>query len=308
MSILAQRQAAMLEAALGSLVEQALTTPGTVEILVNPDGTIWHERFGQPTVCIGQQPRGQTEAVLRLVATMNGREVHAGRPSLAGVLPGGQRFQGFLPPRTTGPAYCIRCPQSQVLPREAYVPACCTASQWDVLEAAVIAGETVLLAGGMSSGKSTLLNSLVALIPQEIRVVTMEDVAELLPQQPNHLQLYATGLEDLAAVVKDGFRTAAQRIPVGEIRDGATALQALKLWLAVGGGLATIHADSARQALARLSYLCEEGGKAGADREIATVVKMVVYLAKTAEGVRVVRDVLRITGWENGQYVVEAVR
>src|SRR5215467_10701516 len=117
-----QRQEAMLQHALGDVVRDALAMPGTVEIMINADGRVWHERHGAPTVCIGTQDPRQTEATIRLVATLNRKSVSVDTPSIAGVLPGGQRFQGWIPPRTTGPAYCIRCHQTEVLTQHAYVP------------------------------------------------------------------------------------------------------------------------------------------------------------------------------------------
>jgi type IV secretion system protein VirB11 len=303
---LAARQHAMLDHALGPVVRAALATPGTIEVMANADGRLWHETHGRPAVCIGTQDARITEAVIRLVAACNNQTVTADQPSLAATLPGGQRFQGFLPPRTKAPAYCIRVPQAQVLPREAYVPQCCPADIWERLTQAVADRETLLLAGGMSSGKTTLMNSLAAHIPPTIRVVTMEDTSELAVCVPNYLQLYAQGESSLAAVVKDGFRTAAQCIPVGELRDGATALQALKLWLAVGGGMATIHAESARQALTRLAYLCAEVSPGTYEPLIGETVRWVVWL-ESVNGHRRVSQVVKVHTWNGEDYACETV-
>ena len=118
------RQRAMLDHALGPLVRQALASEGTTEVMINADGNIWHERQGAPAVRIGTQGPTQTEAILRLVATLNHTHIHADTPSIAGVLPGGERVQGWLLPRTKGPALCIRVPPTQVLTRADYVPQC----------------------------------------------------------------------------------------------------------------------------------------------------------------------------------------
>jgi Flp pilus assembly CpaF family ATPase len=300
------RQHVMLAQALGPLVRRALATPGTVEISVNADGTIWHEVHGALAVYLGVQDPRVTEATIRLVASCNGQTVHADAPSLAGTLPDGQRFQGFLPPRTKAPAYCIRVPQAQVLTRADYVPQCCPAHVWDVLTQAVVHRETLLLAGGMSSGKTTLMNSLAAYIPPSMRVVTMEDTSELAVRVPNHLQLYAQDTTSLAAIVKDGFRTAAQCIPVGEMRDGATALQALKLWLAVGGGMATIHADSAHQALTRLAYLCREVSPGTYEPLIGDTIEWVVWL-ESVNGHRRVAEVIKVHHWNGENYACETI-
>jgi type IV secretion system protein TrbB len=294
----------MLNHVLGPVVRAALATPGTTEVLANPDHTLWHERHGHAAVCLGTQDPRVTEATIRLVAALSGQTVHADKPSLATTLPGGQRFQGFLPPRTTAPAYCIRVPQAQVLPREAWVPQGCPADIWDTLTQAVIHRETMLLAGAMSSGKTTLMNSLAAYIPKDVRVTTLEDTAELAVTVPNHLQLYAADAEELAAVIKDGFRTAAQCLPVGEIREGWAALQALNLWLAVGGGMATMHADSALQALTRLAYLCAEVCPGSYEARIGDTIRWVVWL-ESVGGYRQVSEVIRVYNWNGGQYVTD---
>lgn len=302
MSVTIMRHQAMLDHVLGNVVRAALDAPQTCEVLVNPNGTIWHEQYGRDQVCIGQQAPEVTAAVIRMVAAFNGTVVHRGRPSLAGTLPGGQRFQGWVPPRTTAPAYCIRVPQAQVLTRGDYVPACCTAAVWDRMAQAIATQQTMLLVGSMSSGKTTLLNALLGLVDPRVRLVTFEDTAELVVSTPNHLQLYGTAEENLDAVVKEGFRSAGQRLPVGEIRDGKTALQALKLWLAVGGGIATVHGDSARDALTRLAYLCSEVSPGTYDYLLGGVIDLIVALANM-QGHRQITEVLEVD-WKEGQYVL----
>jgi Flp pilus assembly CpaF family ATPase len=294
------RHQTMLEHALGDLIREALAQPGCVEVEVNADGTVWHECYGAQAVQIGRQSPVVTEAVIRLVAALNQTVVHAGRPSIAGTLPGGQRFQGWVPPRTKAPAYLIRVPPTQVLTREAYVPACCSAAMWDTLVDAIVTGQTVLLAGGMSSGKTSLFNALMGVVPSDVRLVTIEDTAEGVITVPNHLQLYGTAEHDLDAAVKEAFRSAGRRLPVGEIRDGKTAIQALKLWQAVGGGLATIHASSGRNVLARLASLCADVSPGEYHSRLGEVIDLIVYLEIRA-GRRQITDVLRV-GWKDNAY------
>ena len=303
---MATRHQAMLVAALGAIICDALAMPGTSEVAVNPDGSIWHERHGQPMVCLGYQTARAAAAVIRLVATLNHKTVHSGQPSLQAVLPAGQRFQGFMPPRTTAPAYCIRVPQAQVLTREDYVPAVMPGEAWDLLAQAIAQHDNIMLVGGMGSGKTTLLNALSRLIPPDVRIVTMEDTAEATPSVPNHMQLYTRDGESLQAVVKEGFRTAARRALVGEIRDGETALNTWNLWLGVGGGLCTTHGKSAWDGLVRLRSLCVDVGGSEAARLIGEVVDLVVFLERV-DGRPQLREVLRVQGWKDNDYVVETV-
>jgi type IV secretion system protein TrbB len=304
---MAQRHLAMLDEALGPIVREALRMPGTVEVLVNADQRIWHEVHGAPAmVCLGTQEPRLTAAAIRLIATLNGKSVHAGKPSLDAVLPGGQRFKGFLPPRTQAPAYCIRSHQAQVLTREDYVPAVMPAAVWDVLAQAVATRENILVVGGMGSGKSTLMNALIRLIPPEMRVLTIEDTAENSVSVPNYLQLYTSTDAGMQDVVEEGFRTAARRILVGEIRNGKTAITTCKVWLGVGGGIATTHADSARDALTRMAYLCAEDSAGEYGQLLGDVIDLIVFMEEV-QGQRLVSEVLRVTTWKEGMYETEMV-
>ena len=295
---------AMLHDALGPVILDALAGTDTREVMVNPDGTIWHDRDGQTAVCLGTQRARATEAVIRLVASLNAKSISFAHPSLHAVLPSGERFQGFVPPRTKGPSFCIRKPQAQVLSRDDYVPASCSAETWDRMVQAVQRRENVMLCGGMGSGKTTLLNALVRLIAPTVRLCTMEDTAEAVVEVPNHIQLYTSDDADLQAVVKEGFRTAAHQCLVGEIRDGVTALNTLKLWLGIGGGICTTHADSAFDALPRWEFLCGEVAPGQYGPQLAGVIDLVVYL-KTVAGHCRILQMAAIKGWNNGTYDYE---
>jgi type IV secretion system protein TrbB len=300
----ASRVKAMLTEALGPVIVQALADPQTCEVMVNADGSIWHERHGAAAVCVGHQAPRQTAAVIRLLATINQRTITADQPSLDATMPTGERFKGFLPPRVQAPAFCIRVPQAQVLTRADYVPHACPAEVWDVFIQAIVRRDNILLVGAMSSGKTTLMNALSACYPPEVRMLTLEDACELSVQVPNHLQLYASGEAEMPMIVKEGFRTAAQRVLVGEIRDGLTALTTLKLWLAIGGGLCTTHAESAIDAMTRLAYMCAEVGGDAATYQplIGDVVDLVVFLEH-----RQIAEVLRVQRWNGAQYATETV-
>jgi len=296
----------MLEAALGPIILDALADPRTTEIMVNPDGRIWQECHGTPMAPLGQHAPQATEAVIRLLATMNQTQVSFAQPSLDAVLPSGARFKGFLPPRTKAPAFCIRTHQTQILTKEAYVPKACSEALWDLLMQTIAQSANLLIVGKMSSGKTTLLNSLMATIPASVRLVTIEDTAETTVHVPNHLQLYTSAEADLQAVVKEGFRTAAHRMMVGEIRDGGTALNTLKLWLGIGGGICTLHADSARDALPRLEYLCKETSGGGDQPLIGEVIDLIVFM-EAVQGQRRIAEVLRIQGWNGVTYDTETL-
>jgi type IV secretion system protein VirB11 len=178
-----------------------------------------------------------------------------------------------------------------------------TADQATTLEAAVDARKNILIAGGTSSGKTTLANALLALpgFAQD-RVFLIEDTPELACSAVDCVAAltrrapHPVGVADL---VRDALRMRPDRIVVGEMRDGAAALETLKAWnTGHPGGLSTIHANSAAEAFQRLEDLIAEVAAAAPMRTIQQAVDMVVYIRRTTEGRRVeeicVRQALRV--------------
>lgn len=294
----------MLEESLGPAIRAALADPQVTEIMVNPDARLWVERQGGPMVCIGEVARQTVEAIIRLAAGLDGGGYSREHPSVDATLPGGQRFHGAMPPRVTAPTFTIRTHQSQLLTREDYVPARCPAPVFDRLVQAVQAKETVLIAGMMSSGKSTCMSTLMGVIPETERVVTVEDVRELRKAVPNQVATFAPPSR-LHEAIEEAWRSAAHRVLVSEIRSGLAALAALDVWMGLKGGLCTIHGKSARDALERLAHLCGEVSQAGEFRpRIGSVIDWVVYLEQV-EGQRRIWEVVHLKGWTGTQYELD---
>src|SRR5712692_3276595 len=298
----------MLTAALGP-VGALLHEDAVIEIMTNPDGTVWVERLGEPPRPSGERlDAGTIEHILRLVASSIGGECHAGAPSLSAVLPGdGSRFQGFLPPVVTQPAFVIRKRALRVFTLEDYVEdGTMTAAQALALADAVTTRQNILIAGGTGSGKTTLANSVLALIAATgDRIVTIEDTPELQCTAPNHLALYTReGVATMQQLVKDTMRCRPDRIIVGEVRDGA-ALDLLKSWnTGHPGGLCTLHANGARQSLTRLEQLVHEAAVTVPRALIAEAVHLIVYLARTPRG-RQVHSLAAVTGVVGDAYSLQ---
>jgi len=291
------RTTAMLEEALGVMIQEPLANPRTSEVMANPDGRLWLEQQGEPMACIGYLPWQDRERIIRLAAAVDGTQVSSEQPSVDATLPGGQRFHGSIPPRVKAPYFTIRTHQQQVLTRADYVPALCPADMFDRLLEAVVARETVLIVGMMSSGKSTLMSTLVAAIPQHERVVTVGDVQEVKVSVPNQVALFAPPSR-LHEAIEEAWRSAAHRVLVEEIRTGAAAMAALDVWMGLKGGLCTLHGKSCRDALARLEHLCGEVNRSGQfGPRIGSVVDLVVYLEQV-EGQRQICEVMKVKGWK----------
>ena len=191
-----------------------------------------------------------------------GAEVHAGSPRVSAELPEtGERFEGLLPPVVEAPAFAIRKPAVAVFTLEDYAAAgIMTSVQVSALKVAVEARKNILVAGGTSSGKTTLTNALLAEVAKTSdRVVLIEDTRELQCKAPNLVALRTKdGVISLSDLVRSSLRLRPDRIPIGEVR-GAEALDLLKAWgTGHPGGIGTIHAGTALGALRRLEQLIQE--------------------------------------------------
>jgi P-type conjugative transfer ATPase TrbB len=253
----------MLRTALGPAIAGFLEDPSIVEVMLNPDGRLWIDRLSG-----GLEDSGRTmsaadgERIVRLVAHHVGAEVHSEKPRVSAELPEtGERFEGLLPPVVAAPAFAIRKPAVAVFTLDDYVAAgIMLAGQAAALRAAVADRKNILVAGGTSTGKTTLTNALLAEIAGTTdRVVLIEDTRELQCRAPNLVALRTKdGVASLSDLVRSSLRLRPDRIPIGEVR-GAEALDLLKAWgTGHPGGIGTIHAGTALGALRRLEQLIQE--------------------------------------------------
>ena len=293
-AVSAGRRQEALRHALGPLIEAALAEPSVVEILANPDGRLVIDRLGGGRSDVGSPLSADArERVIRLVADHVGTPVTPADPRLSGVLPGGERFQGFLPPVVAAPAFSIRKRAAVIWRLADYVQdGGLTGEQAERLRTAVAERRNLLISGGAGSGKTTLANALLAepAFAQD-RVFLIEDTPELQCSAWDAVPVLTRrspvviGVADL---VRDALRMRPDRIVVGEIRDGAAALETLKAWnTGHPGGLSTIHANSAAEALDRLEDLIAEVTSRAPHRMIRQAVDLIVQIERTARGRRV---------------------
>jgi len=257
------RGARMLRTALGPAIAAWLEDPGIVEVMLNPDGRLWVDRLAEGLIDTGERlAAADGERIVRLVAHHVGAEVHSAAPRVSAELPEtGERFEGLLPPVVAAPAFAIRKPAVAVFTLDDYVAAgIMSADEASVLRRAVERRRNVLVAGGTSTGKTTLVNALLAEVAKTTdRVVLIEDTRELQCKSPNLVALRTKdGVASLSDLVRSSLRLRPDRIPIGEVR-GAEALDLLKAWgTGHPGGIGTIHAGSALGALRRLEQLIQE--------------------------------------------------
>ena len=257
------RGARMLRTALGPAIAGWLDDPAVIEVMLNPDGRLWVDRLASGLTATGETlSPADGERIVRLVAHHVGGEVHAGAPRVSAELPEtGERFEGLLPPVVIAPAFAIRKPAVAVFTLADYVASgIVTREQADLLRIAMAARSNILVAGGTSTGKTTLTNALLAEVARTAdRVVLIEDTRELQCAAPNLVSLRTRdGVATLTDLVRSALRLRPDRIPIGEVR-GPEALDLLKAWgTGHPGGIGTIHAGSAIGALRRLEQLIQE--------------------------------------------------
>ena len=300
------RRTAMLRTAFCPVVREALEAPDTIEVMANPDGSVWIEKAGIGlTISEHTLQSSDRERVIRLVASGVGEAANRNSPIVSAELSGsGERFEGLLPPVSTSPCFSIRKPATTPFELGDYVtqgalaPALATA-----LKDAIATHANILIAGGTSSGKTTFTNALLAEASlHDDRIVILEDTRELRCAAPNVVQLRthrgSTSLQDL---VRSTLRLRPDRIIVGEVR-GAEALDLLKAWnTGHPGGITTLHANSAHGALQRLEQLTLEATPRAPFDLIAEAIDVVVFMSR-AGGQRRVEEALRITGFDGEGY------
>ncbi len=253
----------MLRTALGPAVASFLEDPTVVEVMLNPDGRLWIDRLSSGLDDSGcRMSAADGERIVRLVAHHVGAEVHPGSPRVSAELPEtAERFEGLLPPVVAAPTFAIRKPAVAVFTLDDYsIAGVLTFGQANVLRKSVADRKNILVAGGTSTGKTTLANALLAEIAHTSdRIVLIEDTRELQCRAPNLVALRTKdGVVSLSDLVRSSLRLRPDRIPIGEVR-GAEALDLLKAWgTGHPGGIATIHAGTALGALRRLEQLIQE--------------------------------------------------
>lgn len=309
------RAGEMLCTAMGSEIAAALRDPSVIEVMVNPDGRLWLDRLGQGRFDTGVliEPVA-AERIIRLVASSVRKEAHSENPIISAELPAreggasGERFEGVLPPVAASPCFSIRKPASKIHSLADYVAdRILTSAQAEALFRSIGERRNILIAGGTSSGKTTLANALLAEIASlNERVILIEDIRELQCAAKDCVALRTKpGVVALADLVRSTLRLRPDRIIVGEVR-GPEALDMLKAWnTGHPGGVATIHANSAQSALSRVEQLVQESVVSVPRRLIADAIDLVVFIDGRGTARRI-KEIKQITGLTaTGDYVLD---
>ena len=294
-------------AGLGPL-QQYLDDPEIEEIWINRPSQVFVARRGvselTPTILTDGQVRDLVEHMLKL----SGRRLDLSSPFVDASLPGGERLHAVIPDVTREHwSVNIRkyVAKAQSV-RDLVELGTLTDHAARFLDAAVVCGLNVLVAGGTQAGKTTTLGALAGSIPARERIITCEEVFELklahrdvVGLQCRQASLEGTGEIDLRRLVKEALRMRPSRVIIGEVRE-AESLDMLIALNAGIPGMCTVHANSARDAVVKMCTLPLLAGENVSDRfvvpTVASAIDLVVHLAVDARGRRRVTEIVAVTG------------
>ncbi|ABI91842.1 type II/IV secretion system family protein [Burkholderia ambifaria AMMD] len=293
-------------------LESLLRDPGISDILVNTYRQVYVERSGQLELTdVTFYDDAHLMKVIEKIVSRVGRRIDESTPMVDARLPDGSRVNAIIPPSAIdGPLMSIRRFAVNPLKMDDLVAyQSLTPPMAELLDALAHAKVNVLVSGGTGSGKTTLLNILSGFIPRSERIVTIEDAAELQLQQPHVLRLETRppniegkGEITQRTLVRNALRMRPDRIILGEVR-GAEALDMLNA-MNTGheGSLATIHANTPRDALTRLENMISVGGLTLPPKtmrqQIASAISVVVQATRLTDGKRKIVSIQELTGME----------
>jgi pilus assembly protein CpaF len=302
-------------------LEPLLHDTSVTEIMCNGHDDIWVEREGRlerSSVCFDDE--SQYRWVIEKIAASVGRRVDEGSPMVDARLPDGSRVNAVLPPLAIhAPAMTIRKFAAEPYRVQDLIRfGTFTMDLALVLEACVRGRLNVLLSGGTGTGKTTALNVLSGFVPEQERIITIEDTAELQLQQPHVVSLESrpaniegAGEVTIRDLVRNALRMRPNRIIVGECR-GPEALDMLQA-MNTGheGSLTTVHANSPRDALRRLETMVLMAGydlPIRAIREqVASAIDVIVQLERLPDGRRIISEVSEVQGLEGDAVLLQSL-
>ena len=302
-------------------LEPLLQDPTISDILVNSHSTIYVERRGKLEVTnVAFKDDEHLMRVIERIVSSVGRRIDESSPMVDARLRDGSRVNAIIPPLSIdGPVLSIRRFGTVPLRMDSLIEnKALTRDIADMLEMCVNARLNVLISGGTGAGKTTLLNALSAYIPEDERIVTIEDSAELQLQQPHvvRLETRPPNIEGKGEVtqrdlVRNALRMRPDRIVIGEVRGGEAIDMLQAMNTGHDGSLTTIHANTPRDALARLETMIQMTGMRLSDRamrqQIAAAINLVLQVARLSDGTRRVTAISEITGMEGETITMQEI-
>jgi pilus assembly protein CpaF len=302
-------------------LEPMLADSSINDILVNTFDQIYVERHGklEPTQVSFKDDNHLMQIIDRIVSRV-GRRIDESSPMVDARLADGSRINAIIPPLSIdGPHLSIRKFRKDALSGEDLVRySSLTSPILELMSACVKARLNILISGGTGAGKTTLLNVLSSFIPNNERIVTIEDSAELQLRQEHVVRLETRppniegeGQVTQRQLVINSLRMRPDRIVVGEVRGGEAIDMLQAMNTGHDGSLTTIHANTARDALARLETMVAMAGfqlpPRAVKEQVASAINLVIQIARHSDGTRRVTGLSEITGMEEDVITMQEI-
>lgn len=302
-------------------IQPFLDDPEITEVMVNGPKKIYIERKGKILKTnVGFENDEHVLRIIERIILPLGRRIDAESPTVDARLPDGSRVNAVIPPvAIDGPAITIRkFGRDKLSIHELIEMKSISNSMAEFLRACVVARLNIIISGGTGSGKTTLLNILSGYIPEEERIVTIEDAAELQLRQDHVLRMEtkASNVDGRGQVttrdlVRNSLRMRPDRIVVGECRGGEALDMLQAMNTGHDGSLTTIHANSPRDALSRLETLVLMSGMELPLRvvreQVAAAVDVIVQQSRLKDGTRKVTAISEVSGMEGDTIVLSDI-
>ena len=302
-------------------LEPLLADPGISDILVNGPESIYIERRGKLEVTnVAFKDNEHLMRVIERIVSSVGRRIDESSPMVDARLQDGSRVNAIIPPLSIdGPVLSIRRFGAEPLRMATLIENCALTKEIaEMLEMCVRARLNVVISGGTGAGKTTLLNALSAYIPENERIVTIEDSAELQLQQPHvvRLETRPPNIEGRGEVtqrdlVRNALRMRPDRIVIGEVRGGEAIDMLQAMNTGHDGSLTTIHANTPRDALSRLETMIQMTGMRLGERamrqQVAAAIDIVLQVARLSDGSRRITSISEITGMEGETITMQEI-
>ena len=300
-------------------LEGLLNDDSVSEIMVNGPSKVYVERNGRLELsdCQFTDDASVLAVIERIVAPL-GRRIDESQPYVDARLSDGSRVNAIIAPLSlSGPTITIRKFAKKALTPEDFIRfGTWTHNMAEFMKLCVLLRKNIIVAGGTGSGKTTLLNLLSGYVPENERIVTVEDAAELRLQQPHVVRLEArpANIEGKGAVtirdlVRNCLRMRPDRIIVGECRGGETLDMLQAMNTGHDGSLTTVHANSPRDVISRLETMVLMSGMDLPSRaireQIASAVDIIIHESRLSDGSRKVVAISEVTGLEGSQIVMQ---
>ena len=285
------------------IMQYLLKEDDVIEIMVNDDNKLFIERLGGGAMeYIGEVKPHNIRAIINTLASYHEVIVDNEQTILECEIPFcGSRFLGKIPPTVSNPTITIRKKPKTIYSLKNYLEnKIITKVQHDQIVQAVEKRLNILLVGGTGTGKTTLANAIIdtiATVTPNDRILIIEDTAEIQCNAKNKVISRTTKKVTMQDLVKSSLRERPDRVLIGEIR-GKEALDLITIWnTGHPGGLATVHANSAYEALARIERLLAQANSYNMQEDISRAINVIIFIKKTPKG-RIVEEILEVSGYD----------